>query len=189
MGYFDDEKNVRAYIEMAEGFDGRELIETVRRYVKEGSSVLELGMGPGKDLDILKRYFTVTGSDSSEIFLNRYRERNRNVDLLLLDAATLKTDRTFDCIYSNKVLIHLTKTHLRESLKRQLRILSSGGILFHSFWEGDMHEEMNGLLFTYYKNDELGHLFREHYDLLEMESYGEIAKGDSIYVVAKKSDV
>lgn len=53
MGYFDDEKNVQNCLEMAEGYDGAELIQVLRDYLLAGASGLELGMGPGKDLDIL----------------------------------------------------------------------------------------------------------------------------------------
>ena len=37
----------------------------------KGSTLLELGMGPGKDLDLLKKTYSVTGSDSSKIFVYR----------------------------------------------------------------------------------------------------------------------
>jgi hypothetical protein len=30
MGYFDDEKNVRAFIEMADDYDGKDLIEVLK---------------------------------------------------------------------------------------------------------------------------------------------------------------
>ena len=47
---------------MAEGFDGRELIEILKKYLSKGSTVLELGMGPGKDLDILNKNYSSTYS-------------------------------------------------------------------------------------------------------------------------------
>jgi len=72
MGYFDSEKTVEEYIEMVEGYDGAELINALKGYLPKGSTLLELGMGPGKDLDILKESYLVTGSDSSQIFVDRY---------------------------------------------------------------------------------------------------------------------
>ena len=86
MGYFDDEKNVQSYIRMAEGYDGKELIELLKTYLLEGSTVLELGMGPGKDCDMLRRSYQVTGSDNSAVFLELYRKTHPEADLLLLDA-------------------------------------------------------------------------------------------------------
>ena len=41
MGYYDDLKNVEEYIGMAEGIDGRELIEVLKRYLKTDSRVLK----------------------------------------------------------------------------------------------------------------------------------------------------
>ena len=119
MGFFDTEKGVNEYIKMAEGYDGRALIKIFKNYLRKDSKVLELGMGPGKDLDILGENFVVTGSDNSSVFLEKYREKNPKADLMLLDAVTLNTDRKFDGIYSNKVLHHLTTEDLKTSLKNQ----------------------------------------------------------------------
>ena len=53
MGYYDTQKGIDEYVEMAEGYDGRELIAVLKKHLKPGATVLELGMGPGKDLDLL----------------------------------------------------------------------------------------------------------------------------------------
>ena len=155
MGFFDTEKGVNEYIKMAEGYDGAELIKILQEFIPENSTVLELGMGPGTDLDILKRNFIVTGSDNSQIFLDRYKKQNPDTDLLKLDAVTLSTDKTFDCVYSNKVLHHLTREELKKSFQRQKLLLNPDGIAFHSFWRGDEDENFDGLLFTKYQNDGL----------------------------------
>ena len=88
MSYFDDEKNVFEYIKMAEAYDGKELIAVLQTHLKRGAKVLELGMGPGKDLDILNRSYKATGSDNSQVFLDIYRKKNKSANLLLLDAKT-----------------------------------------------------------------------------------------------------
>ena len=53
MGFFETEEGVNEYIKMAEGYDGKDLIKVFENYLPKGSTVLELGMGPGKDLDML----------------------------------------------------------------------------------------------------------------------------------------
>ena len=186
MGFFDTEKGVDEYVKMAEGFDGTELIKILQEFLPEKSSVLELGMGPGKDLDILSKTFTATGSDNSQIFLDRYRKQNQNADLLKLDAVTLFTDRTFDCIYSNKVLHHLKTDDLKTSLKKQKDLLNPNGILFHSFWKGNKTENMEGLLFVYYELDSLRKLFEPDFEILELKVYTEDQKDDSIYAVLRR---
>ena len=101
MGFYDDESTALQYIAMAEGYDGRELIEVLREHLPAGSSVLEIGMGPGVDLTLLSEHFDATGSDVSKFFLDRYKGAFPDADLIRLDAAELDTERTFDCIYSN----------------------------------------------------------------------------------------
>ena len=126
MGFFDTEEGVREYLEMAKGHDGRKLIEKLSDYLPADSTILELGMGPGNDLEILSKRYEVTGSDNSNLFIDRYRRANPEADLMLLDAVTLKTDRRFDCLFSNKVLHHLQRADLKISIPRQAELLEDG---------------------------------------------------------------
>ncbi|NIV38176.1 MAG: methyltransferase, partial [Anaerolineae bacterium] len=96
-----------------------------------------------------------TGSDTSEIFLSRYRTEHPGADLLNLDAVTLDTDRKFEGIYSNKVLIHLTRDELWSSLLRQAEVLTPGGIALHTFWHGEGEEMHHGLRFVCYQTGQL----------------------------------
>ncbi|MDH5586814.1 MAG: class I SAM-dependent methyltransferase [Nitrospirota bacterium] len=104
---------------MAKWYDGRELIEVLRKHLPDSASVLELGMGPGIDLKMLNKHFRATGSDNSQFFLDRFRDSDSKTDLMYLDAVELDTERSFDCIYSDKVLHHLTDEELTASLCRQ----------------------------------------------------------------------
>ena len=185
MGFFDTEQGVEQYIKMAEGYDGAELIMILQKYRPENSTALELGIGPGKDMDILKKSYTVTGLDNSQVFLDKYNENHQDPDLLLLDAVTMQIDRKFDCIYSNNVLHHLIKEDLEKSFQRQKEILNPNGIAFHSFWKGNKVEEMEGLLFTYYEIEDLKKMVEYIFDVLAMETYTEMEKDDSIYVVLR----
>lgn len=186
MGFYDKKKNVQEYIELAAGFEGVELIKILRKHLPDGSSLLELGMGPGKDLDILKKNFKVIGSDTSDIFLDMYKQKNPEAELLKLDAVTLGTKKKFDCIYSNKVLMHLPQGDLFKSLKRQAEVLKDKGLLFHSFWYGTTSERFDGLLFNYYNEDFLQKVVGIDYELVEMKRYMEMEKNDSIYIILRK---
>lgn len=187
MGYFDEKKNVAEYIRMADGYDGRELIAILKEHLPAGSTVLELGIGPGKDLDLLARTYAVTGSDSSSVFLELYRDKHPDADLQQLDATIIETERLFDCIYSNKVLHHLSKADLRRSFIRQHELLNKDGFLMHSFWYGDKEEEFNGLRFVYYKEDELLNMIVHGCEVVEKGRYKEIEDGDSFYILLRKS--
>jgi trans-aconitate methyltransferase len=183
MGFYDDKKTASQYIAMAEGYDGRELIDILRKYVPRGASVLEIGMGPGVDLRILKLYFQATGSDTSLFFLDHYRESDQDANLMHLDAVELDTERTFDCIYSNKVLHHLTNDELAKSLCRQRAVLSKTGFIMHSFWRGTDVEEHHGLKFVYQTEASLRLLVGKVFDMVDFGVYTELEKDDSLYVL------
>lgn len=184
--FFDNEENVEKYVEMADGYDGEALIAELRNYLPAGASVLELGMGPGKDLDILIRTYQVCGSDRSAAFLERYRRNRPQADLLRLDAVTLDTERTFDAIYSNKVLHHLTRADLAGSFRQQAARLNSDGLLFHSFWYGDKEESFSGMQFIYYTEETLQPVIGPEFEWVKAEIYTEMEDGDSFYVILRK---
>ena len=184
MGFYDDEKTALQYLEMAEGFDGQALVDVLTQFLPGGASILELGMGPGVDLDILKTHYVATGSDSSKFFLDRYRGTHPDADLIQLDAVEFDTERTFDGIYSNKVLHHLTDEQLRKSFRRQLQVLSNNGLIMHSFWRGSGCEEHHGLKFVYQTEDTLRSIVGEFFNVLDIVVYKEMEDDDSLYVVA-----
>lgn len=186
MEYYDDPKHIEDYIRMADGYDGKVLIDVLRQHLPSGASVLELGMGPGKDLALLSAHFTVTGSDQSSAFLERYKQSHPDADLLQLDAVSMETTRQFDGIYSNKVLYHLTRDALAESFKRQATVLKKNGIALHSFWYGEGEESMHGLHFAYYTEATLQQAIPASYDVLTIARYAEMEADDSLYVVLKR---
>ena len=187
MGYFDKRENVDQYLQMAEGYDGRELIAILQKHLPAGASVLELGMGPGKDLDLLAESYNATGSDSSDVFLDLYRDAHPTADLLNLDAVTVETDRTFDCIYSNKVLHHLARLDLHPSFVRQWEILAPGGLMMHSFWHGDGEEEHHGLRFVYYTEETLLDAIAADDQVVATGQYRELEDDDSFYVLLRRA--
>ncbi len=186
MGYFDDVAKAHEYIKMASGYDGRQIIKRLHDFLPPGKTVLEIGMGPGVDLAILQRDYTTTGSDAAQTFIDIYREKNGDADLMLLDAVTLDTDRRFDAIYSNKVLHHLHRSDLERSLARQREIVTDGGILCHSFWRGEGEEEFDGLRFSYYNETELETIVASAWTILDLSVYREMEEDDSILLIAQK---
>ncbi len=187
MGFFDEEKNVQEYIKIAEGYDGTELIKVLQKYLPKNTTVLELGMGPGKDLDVLKQTYQATGSDNSQIFIDRYKKIRKSADVIVLDAISLNTNKIFDCIYSNKVLHHLTKDELKQSFLNQEKLLQKNGFLFHSFWYGDKEETHHGLRFIYYTEEGIKKVIGNNFEILEIRKYKEFEENDSFYIIAKRN--
>lgn len=186
MSFYDDPENVKTYIQLCEGYDGSLLYESLSRFLPADAELLELGSGAGVDIGFLNEQFRVTGSDLSDEFLKICRKTHPAIPFLKLDAVKLDTEQTFDAIYSNKVLHHLTEEELITSLSKQAKRLSPNGIIAHSFWVGSGTEEMEGLLFTLYSPDQLHRLMDEHFDVLFTERYDEMDEGDSIFIIARR---
>ncbi|MGB1252590.1 MAG: class I SAM-dependent methyltransferase [Candidatus Promineifilaceae bacterium] len=188
MSYYENRPNAINYIKMAEGYDGAVLIAVLKQHLAAGSTVLELGMGPGTDVDLLAQTYKVTGSDYAQSFLDIYRAAHPNADLLQLDAEAIDTERTFNCIYSNKVLHQLTKESLRASLARQHAVLTSGGLLMHSFWYGDESGEQSGIHYEYYTEETLLGLIGDRFEVVTSAHYAEMGAEDSFYILLRKLD-
>lgn len=184
--YYKTRESVEEYIKLAKGFDGEQLIRKLKDYLPSNSVLLEIGSGPGADFQILKKDYRVVGSDYSTEFLSRLISININDEFLNLNAITLKTDKKFDGIYSNKVLQHLTNGDLKKSITRQVDILSPNGVICHSFWKGEGDEVFNGLLVNYQTAENLRNLFEGSFEILLLEEYNEFEDGDSLLLIGKK---
>lgn len=188
MSFYHSKEGVSEYIKMAEGYDGRELVAVLSESLDANARVLEIGMGPGVDLDLLSARFEVAGSDYSQLFLDRYRTVHPDADLIQLDAITVETDRTFDAIYSNKVLHHLEDEELHQSIQRQHNILHPHGLVLHSFWYGDWIEEHAGMKFHYRDEEFLSGAFSHCFEILQLKRYTEMEENDSIFILARRAD-
>ena len=139
--FFLNEDNVKQYMDMTADYDGQWFFEQFKKYIPHNNKVLELGMGPGKDLENIRRNYDVVGSDYSFIFAELYKRRHPEVKIMVLDAVTIKTEGMFDTIYSNKVLHHLTPDDLKASIARQAQMLKKDAVILHTFWIGNGADE------------------------------------------------
>lgn len=184
--YYKTKESVEEYIDLAKDVNGAELIEELKQVLPLQSNLLELGSGPGTDWAILNEFYSVTGSDNSSEFLKHLIEKHPSGKFLNLDAITIKSNQTFDGIYSNKVLHHLRDNELAESIKRQSEILNVNGVICHSFWKGNGFEIFKGLYVNYHDEQGIRSLFKDYFDILSIVSYQEFEEGDSILLMAKK---
>lgn len=183
--FYLDCSNVSEYIEARRGLNGKILIDFLGSILEPGSTVLELGMGPGDDLLMLADTYSVVGSDYSPHFLSKFRVKHPEIELLLLDAVDISTTRSFDCVYSNKVLHHLSPDDLKASLLRQCEVVKRNGLIFHTFWRGSAKTTAGGLSFTKYRRDEITKLFATIGDVAGSGLYAELNQSDSFFVAAR----
>jgi GNAT superfamily N-acetyltransferase len=184
--YYHTEASVQEYIKLAAEHDGRPLINVLQKHLAAGSSLLEIGSGPGTDWKILSEFYRVTGSDNSAEFLKHLQSTYPDGKFLMLDAVTLATREFFNGIYSNKVLHHLTDKELEASIIRQAAILTPDGIICHSFWKGEGSECFKGMFVNYQTNEQLVKAFSQHFQVLQLKNYQEFEAGDSTLIMGKK---
>ncbi len=185
--FYHTQESVKEYIRQAEGYSGKEIISKLDEYLNDNSKILELGSGPGTDYNILSKKYNVVGSDFSNEFLKVLNEIFSMGEFLQLDAITLDTNKKFDCLYSNKVLQHLSDNDLTKSIIAQSKILNPNGIVCHSFWKGEGEEIFKGMLVNYQTKESLIKLFQKKFEILVLEDYAEFEENDSVFVIAKKS--
>ena len=188
MTYFKKRENVNLYKKMMEGYDNSYVINQVRNYLSANSTILELGMGTGIDLISLSKNYRVLGSDYSKNFVDDFKEIS-NLNVCVLDAINIDINSKFDCIYSNKVLQHLSKEDFIYSLNSQYKHLNENGIIFMTLWHGPYNEEFefdNELRFVYYDKQNLEKIVPNNYKFIDISYYTEFEDNDSIIVVLKK---
>lgn len=184
--YYQTKESVDEYIKLAEGVNGIQLIEKMRKFLPKHSTLLEIGSGPGTDWNILSNDYNVIGSDNSIEFVNRLKTSYPEGRFLELDARLLNTDIRFDGIYSNKVLHHLKDDEIKASIKRQHEILKPKGVICHSFWKGEGSEIFKGLFVNYHSHDGLLSQFSEYFQILKHKSYKEFEDDDSLVLIGRK---
>ncbi len=187
MGYFDIRENVDGYNKMVEGFDNSFIVGEVEKVLPKNSSLLELGMGPGLDLISLSNSYNVLGSDSSKLFVEDFCKK-RDIKAIVLDAVSVEVEGKFDCIFSNKVLQHLSVEDFVISLENQYKHLNRNGIVFMTLWRGEPREEFEQdgqLRFVYYDLEYLKNIIPNVFDLHQVKYYQEFEKDDSMIVILK----
>ncbi len=188
MDYFKNRKNVDLYTEMMAGYDNNFVINELSKILPKGSSLLEIGMGTGVDLKTLSGDYDVIGSDSSHLFVEDFKKKS-DIEVMVLDAVDININRQFDCIYSNKVLQHLSKEDFIKSLNSQREHLSSNGIIFATLWVGEYREEFEfdgQLRFIYYDEATLKNLIPHELQLEQLIYYSEFEVNDSLIMVLSR---
>ncbi len=108
----------------------------IRDNILKTDSLLEIGFGDGKTLQLLSKHFKqVSGADisSGNVELTRkefFDLKITNSNFFTLDLITAPTiDKTFDVVMLNHVLEHFTLEELKTVVPNIKRLLKPGGIL------------------------------------------------------------
>lgn len=162
----------QTYAQIAQGYDqitaNKMVIEEMQQfvhYLKKGSSILDLGCGPGRDaVWFTQRGYSVTLFDLSPELLAIAKSKLPDAHIIQGDMTALPFENnSFDGIWANASLLHLTKKEFRRALQKVYEILTPDGMFFCSLKEGtgeqEIEEDKYGKpmkrFFSLYTKDEL----------------------------------
>ena len=101
-------------------------VNFVRKYVKESSTVLDLGCGAGLSSHLLSKHYKVVGADMSEPVLNYAKRHFKNVKFQVEDARKLSfKDGTFDASMACGFIEHINEVD--DVLSEMLRVTKKNG--------------------------------------------------------------
>jgi SAM-dependent methyltransferase len=139
-------------------------LESFARYLIPSAHVLDLGCGPGRDIELLRqRGARVIGADLS---LGMLREAHTRVGGALVcgDMCALPCASTsFDGVWLCAALLHLPRPDAPRALAEARRILRATRPLYVGVQQGvgERWDTAHGArLFTYYQPEEIGALVR-----------------------------
>ncbi len=103
------------------------LIESIIKFTPEKGSILEVGCGSAVASILLNDLgYKVTAIDNDEVVIDNARKRiaqvGMNIQILRMDASDLQfEDKSFDTVFSQGLLEHLSDGEILQSLKEQKR--------------------------------------------------------------------
>lgn len=162
------------------------LVNLLDEYLLDHSAILELESGTAADLLKLSKHYDVTGSDSSKKVLQTMKEKHPGLEFKKIDLHDLAIKKTYDCIYSDKVLSRLSEDELLHALNNQVDHLNEDGIILMSFPYGKGQIEVDGEFVQAYTETTISQFIPEQAQIILIDSYSEKEKKDSLAVILKK---
>jgi SAM-dependent methyltransferase len=133
-------RHIDQYIAASDTTPAPEVVEWITRTLHVAAKtphVLELGSGHGVDAEYLEQTgATVVRTDGAQAFVDRLRQLGHDARVLDITRDPIAHD-TFDVVYANAVLLHLTREQTRTLIARVRNALRPDGVFAFSVKEGE----------------------------------------------------
>ncbi len=141
------------------------------RYVKENSTLLDLGCGPGNNAAILSGVegIRIIGMDLSREMVRLAKANVPAGDFCVKDLKEFDFQEPCDIVVASFCIVHLTLEETATLIKRIARILKPSGYLYLSFMEGQGQGfetssfSADEIFFNYYDRDRIAALLAQHH--------------------------
>ncbi|BCN29649.1 class I SAM-dependent methyltransferase [Anaeromicropila herbilytica] len=144
-------KNANMYYDATKDLSMEDQLEKFISLLPEGSSVLDLGCGSGRDsLYLIEKGFDVTALDGSKE-LCELAEIHIGQDVLNMKFEEMNFLNVFDGVWASASFVHLVPEKLEIILEKVISSLKIEGVLYISLKYGDFSGIRNGRYFQYYK--------------------------------------
>jgi SAM-dependent methyltransferase len=131
------------------------------QYIPRGGRILDAGCGSGRDtVAFLKGGYSVKAFDGSAKMAERASIYSGQ-ECAVLRFQDVAFDREFDAIWSCAALLHVSKSEMKDVLRRMIRSLKLGGIAYFSFIEGnDERKSSDGRFYNSYTTESFRELLQ-----------------------------
>ena len=131
----------------------------------EGARVLDFGCGSGRDTKyFLNKGFLVDATDGSEELCRIARELT-GIPVRQMLFSELDAVGVYDGIWACSSILHCPKEELKDVIRKMIRAVKDGGVIYTSFKYGDFEGERNGRYFTNFTTDSFHEFVREFPEL------------------------
>lgn len=173
------EKTIEHYDKLADEFFYRNSITMYGKeynilfgLLPEGSSILEIACGIGRDAVKLIEKYKYTGTDASKSMLEIARKNLPNGEFKVMDFYNLEfPDKTFDGFWAAASLLHVPKSEIGVVLAGIKRVIKDNGVGFislklkDSLDEGVIKENKRGIpterYFSFYSEGEFNQVLEK----------------------------
>ncbi len=141
------------------------------KYLKEGSLILDLGCGSGRDSRyFLRKGFAVEAVDGSEEMV-RIASETAGIPVRKMLFEELDETGKYDGIFACASILHVSSEELPDIFRRIDRALKENGILYVSFKYGTFEGYRNDRYFTDQNEESFAALIRPFNDLSVIEQW------------------
>ena len=142
------EKHAKEYFDSTVEVDIKPLYERFLKYVPNGSRILDLGCGSGRDSKaFIDMGYQVSAIDSSPTLCKLAREYT-GIDVQCADFLSLGSEPKYDAIWACASLLHASRTQLPVILENIRDTVVRGGAIYISFKHGEFEGERDGRYYT-----------------------------------------
>lgn len=152
------QRHAAQYIELT-SMARSSLVDDLIALTSTGSTVLELGSGPGRDAAALEAAgLVVHRTDGAVSFVEQFQLAG--LEARILDVHADDFGGPYDAVFANAVLLHVSRLQLPRVLEVALRATRLGGVLAASFKKGTGEDWSTKKLdaprrFTYWQEEDL----------------------------------